>query len=94
MSEVPRLLQFPWQPGRSGHNRNPSSGSLKFPRLSYTRPGRKTWAECNVWTAWILGEVCGEGRFGNLHEAYRLRALEAALFMIGYELPRHDPRQP
>ena len=91
LSEVPKSLRFRWLAGKSNHNRNPSSGSLTFSPLSYTHQGRKTWAACNVWTAWILGEVCGEGRFGNLPEAYRLRALEAALFMIGYELPRHSP---
>ena len=87
--QVPELLRFRWLPGKGNHHRDPSAGCLSFKKLSHVDPRR--WAECNVWTAWILGEVCGEGRFGNLPEAYRLRALEAALFMIGYELPRHSP---
>ena len=90
--EVPELLRFRWLAGRGQHNRNPSSGPLKFPKLRHAAP--RGWAECNVRAAWILGKVCSEGRFGNPPEACRLRALEAALFMIGYELPRHDRRQP
>ena len=45
------------------------------------------WAECNVRAAWVLNAVSGEGKFGSLEPKRRLRALEAALFMIGYELP-------
>ena len=85
LREVPALLRFRWLAGKGNHNRNPSVGSLQFPRLSHTDPRR--WAECNVWAAWVLGEVACEGRFGKLCANRRLRALEAALFMIGYELP-------
>ena len=35
----------------------------------------------------MLGEVCREGKFGGLVQDRQLQALEAALFMIGYELP-------
>ena len=49
------------------------------------------WAECNIRAAWILGVVCREGRFGGLVQDRQLRALEAALFMIGYELPWWSP---
>ena len=85
LCEVPALLQFRWLAGKGNHNRNPSVGSLQFPRLSHTDPRR--WAECNVWAAWVLVEVACEGRFGELCANRRLRALEAALFMIGYQLP-------
>ena len=81
---VPELLQFRWLPGKGKHNRNPSVDSRQFPRLSHADPRR--WAECNIWAAWILGDVACEGRFGKL-PANHLRALEGALFMIGYELP-------
>ena len=47
----------------------------------------RMWAKCNIRAAWILGEVCREGKFGGLVQDRQLRALEAALFMIGYELP-------
>ena len=91
---VPKLLRFAWGPARLSpqrqeqHNRNPSWENLKFPRLSYGSIGSRKWAECNVWAAWVLGEVCSEGQFGKLASKHQLRAIEAALFMIGYELPR------
>ena len=85
LNSVPDLLHFRWGQARGPHNRDPSSGSLRFQMLTPAAP--PTWAECNVRAAWVLGEVCGEGRFGDLPPARRLRALEAALFMIGYELP-------
>lgn len=56
--------------------------------MSAASPRR--WAECNVRAAWVLGAVRREGRFGSLPPRRRPRALEAALFMIGYELPRPD----
>ena len=89
MGGVPEPLEFRWLDGKGNHNRNPSKGCLQFRRLSYTDP--RTWAKCNVRAAWILSEVCGEGRFGDLPDNRRPRALEAALFMIGYELPRDSP---
>ena len=85
LERVPPLLRFRWLRGRSAHNRDPSRGTLQFPRLKHGNP--RTWAECNVRAAWVLGAVRDEGRFGDLDPCRRLRALEAALFMIGYELP-------
>ena len=86
---IPDLLRFRWLAGRGGRNRNPSAGCLELPQLSHTNP--QTWAECNVRAAWILGVVRSEGEFGELPADRRLRALEAALFMIGYEIPRDSP---
>ena len=85
LGQVPEPLRFRWHPGQGGHNRNPSRDTLRFPKLNHGDP--RTWAECNVRAAWILGAVRDEGRFGDLDPRRRLRALEAALFMIGYELP-------
>ena len=85
LCQVPTRLRFRWGAARGRHNRNPSTRSLRFPGLTAANP--RTWAECNLRLAWILGEVCREGRFGNLVPHRQLRALEAALFMIGYELP-------
>ena len=84
LCKVPRLLRFRWLAGRGRHDRNPSAGSLCFQQLSHADP--RTWAECNVWAAWVLGAVSCKGRFGELDANRRLRAIEAALFMIGYEL--------
>ena len=89
LNSVPDLLHFRWGQARGDHNRDPSSGSLRFKMLPPAAPGK--WAECNVRAAWVLGEMCGEGRFGDLLPDRRLRALEAALFMIGYEIPEGRP---
>ena len=89
LCEIPRLLRFRWLAGRGRHDRNPSAGSLHFHRLSHADP--RMWAECNVWAAWVLGAVSCEGKFGELPVNRRLRAIEAALFMIGYELPSRAP---
>ena len=85
LRQVPTLLCFRWGVARGEQNRNPSMGALRFPGLTAANP--RMWAECNIRAAWILGEVCREGRFGGLVQDRQLRALEAALFMIGYELP-------
>lgn len=94
---VPKFLCFRRSPGKNNtRNRDPSFCTLKFPPFetpwkqdpSRARRRVRKWAECNLWTAWVLGEVKNEGRFGDLPPERRLCALEAALFMIGYELPR------
>ena len=86
LRQVPPLLCFRWGAAKGGkHNRNPSMDSLRFRGLTVANP--RTWAECNLWAAWILGEVCREGKFGGLVPHRQLRTLEAALFIIGYELP-------
>ena len=67
--------------------RNPSKGNLKFPPLT---PG----ADHAVWNrkaSWLLQDVLAkadaESCFNQLPPSGRLRALEAALFMIGYDIP-------
>ena len=83
VSTVPDLLAFRWSTGRGDRNRNPSRAPWCFGTLNTSRQ----WLECNLWAAWVLGAVKNEGKFGGLPQEHRLRALEAALFMIGYELP-------
>ena len=85
LCQVPTRLRFRWGAARGRHNRNPSTRALRFPGLTAANP--RMWAECNLGAAWILGEVCRKSRFGGLVPHRQLRALEAALFMIGYELP-------
>ena len=92
---IPPQLRFRWHRGKGSHNRDPSTPTLRFPRLGYKPPlGPRAWAECNLWAAWILGAVCDKGRFGGLPPGRRLRALEAALFMVGYELPTAVGKRP
>lgn len=93
-STTPEELAFPWAPAKESpralnpKRRNPSTGNLIFPRL---RQG-KHHAQWNLKASWILHAV-----LDNLSEDSKplnnrgpiapLRRVEAALFMIGYDLP-------
>ena len=88
-TEVAPLLHFRWSHGKGQQHRDPSSTKFKFETLQYCPQGRHEWVKCNLRLAWILGEVCNEGYFTKyLPPERRMRALESALFMIGYDLPR------
>jgi hypothetical protein len=97
---VPAELGFPWAPAKSTPNhpapkdRNPSSGALTFPKLS-SGPLHAQW---NLKASWILQAalLTPAGQASQFTSdpslatpALRLRALEAALFMIGYDLNQH-----
>ncbi len=84
---VPALLSFGVPPGRgdAGESRNPSDGFYEFPNIrgaQYTRH-----ADSNLKAAWILGKLAEieDGDFSKVPKNRRVRALEAALFMIGYQ---------
>lgn len=86
LSQVPELLAFPCLPAKQAVNarlkkvRNPSTASLCFPALI----GATEHAKWNLRASWVLDAAlarAGETRFGD-----NLRALEAALFMWGYDL--------
>jgi len=86
---IPPTLRFAWgaakgAPGGARKNRNPSTGTLRFPKL---RADVRQHARCNLMAAWLLGEISQRGAFGRLSAPERMRAVEAALFMIGYEVP-------
>ena len=86
LKAVPEPLIFRWQPGKASTTAIRPPARSSSPRLHASQP--RQWAQCNVQAAWLLGEVTGEGRFGELpSRRCRLRAIEATLFMIGYELP-------
>ena len=82
LGSVPANLAFPWGQGRS-RIRDASRGTLRYVRFN-GRPLLQ--AEWNLKAAWLVGELCQHGCFGKLPENQRLRALEAALFMIGYDV--------
>lgn len=94
LSQVPDGLRFPWSPAkesetaRNPKRRNPGKSSLQFPRL---RTGRHH-AEWNLKANWVLDAVINHPNsvVSDLNKtrdlASPLRALEAALFMIGYDL--------
>ena len=93
---VPEELKFPWAPAKESPNqknpkrRDPSIDKLRFPRLS---PGRKhaTW---NLKASWLLNYTleCADPDEDFKRAENPLRALEAALFMIGYDLPKPGTR--
>lgn len=86
--EVPGGLRFPCGAAKEAQDmlrpkqRNPSEGNLRFPRL---QPGVEH-ARWNLRVSWLLSEVISktQSAFKKLDDP--LRALEAALFMIGYDL--------
>ncbi|WP_321880373.1 hypothetical protein [Paraburkholderia bannensis] len=100
LKSVPAELQFPWAPARSASNavnpplRDPRQGPFDFPRLAGA--GAKRYASWNLRASWLLAAIAkrasgGDSGFARIEsDASRLRALEAALFMIGYDLVRSD----
>lgn len=85
-SKLPASLAFPWAPGVGKANRNPSSNNFQFPTIQSLGPkGHATW---NIKANWIINEVINKcvGSATWL-TGEPVRQLEAALFMIGYEIP-------
>lgn len=89
---VPNELGFAWGKGKEStykssleNKRNPSQGKYIFPELQ-NNPKRHT--ENNIRANWLLKEILErtDSRFNKLAESLQLRALEAALFMIGYDV--------
>lgn len=87
LDKVPGLLRFAYGNSKGGTNRNPSTGNYTFPLLR-NMGYYDNHIENNLKANWLLGEVLRRpSKFNDLPEKRRLRALEAALFMIGYEVP-------
>ena len=94
LSNVPQALCFPWAAAKEAPNaaapkqRNPGVGSLQFKGL---RSGAHH-ALWNLRTNWVLSAVLAhpaakDSPFHSVAAPHNpLRALEAALFMIGYDL--------
>ena len=86
---IPEALRFGWVPARAradgGPHREPGSALLRFPRLGVDQ---LLHARCNVKAARLFGELATFDCFGALPPARRVRAIEAALFMVGYDLPQ------
>ncbi|GGG05468.1 hypothetical protein [Paenibacillus abyssi] len=93
LNEVPVELVFAWGKGRestyissSQNKRNPGSVKYSFPELMYKNPERHT--ENNIRANWLLSEIVNNtnSKFNDLDKKVRMRALESALFMIGYKV--------
>jgi hypothetical protein len=89
-SALAELLAFSWMPAkeapsrRDPKTRNPSRGPYRFARVNNSSVVHVLW---NVRASWILTEVLRKSEKLCFHgKANPLRALEAALFMWGYDL--------
>lgn len=88
---VPERLAFLWGDGDGASKlRDPSRGAYKFGKLYGGRYGSKPWARVNVWANWILCEARDKAGATWCSGPDGLRKLEAALFMLGYDLSRAD----
>jgi hypothetical protein len=92
LEKVPNELAFAWGKGKestykssSMNKRNPSKENYVFPELM-NNPKRHT--ENNIRANWLLREIADitDSKFNKLEKALQMRAIEASLFMIGYEV--------
>jgi len=86
LKTLPEVLKFPFGVAKGKQNRNPSIKDTiyKFSLLS----NNKKHAQWNVRANWILTEAAGKVEtFAGYTEQESLRAIEAALFMVGYDIP-------
>lgn len=92
LERVPDELIFAWGKGKestykpsSMNKRNPSKNTYIFPELS-NNPKRHI--ENNIRANWLLKEIIDEtnSKFNQLDKDIQMRALEASLFMIGYDI--------
>ena len=81
--EVPAALAFGIPPSQARAPRDPSCGALVFPRIWTPR----RYAESNVMAAWLLDVLSQQSPVVEL-ESERQRALQSAMFMIGYTVYR------
>ncbi|SIT51350.1 conserved hypothetical protein [Paraburkholderia piptadeniae] len=86
---VPEVLAFRWgeqrpRPGQPSVPRNPSGEGFKFGRLSSA--GSRRWAELNIRANWILRAARDQAGAKWCRGRYGLRHIEAALFMLGYQI--------
>lgn len=77
-------LCFPWAPGASTMNRNPSTELLHFKQLANRS---RFHAEWKIRAGWLLGAACDAAHSDWCKGDAGLRRVEAALFMIGYDIP-------
>ena len=78
-AEVPAQLRFGLPSSQGRVRRDPSCGSIVFPRIWSPR----RYAQSNVMAAWLLDALAANPPFAWLGDD-RLRAIQSAMFMIGY----------
>lgn len=77
-------LCFPWAPGASTMNRNPSTELLHFKQLANRS---RFHAEWKIRASWLIRAACEQASNPWSKGDDGLRRVEAALFMIGYDIP-------
>jgi hypothetical protein len=87
---IPHELRVAWTTGRGEQVRNPSNDRYEFPKLRVYKEG--DYLENNIRANWLMSLVASstKSKFRNIDEPFRLRALEKALFMIGYDIREKD----
>ncbi len=100
LEEIPEHLHFRWMPAKEAKSkklRNASVGKLKFSGVNKEH----NHADSNIRANWLFSELFSnseylgnqaEGKtFGSLqNKQEKMRALESAFFMIGYDLTGHQ----
>ncbi|MFC3531276.1 hypothetical protein ACFOLG_03690 [Vogesella facilis] len=81
---LPEALCFPWAPGASTMNRNPSTDMLHFKQLANRS---RFHAEWKIQASWIACAALQRASAAWCSGPNALRHFEAALFMLGYEIP-------
>lgn len=88
IGHLPSILRFAYAKGRNFNvHRNPSKGIYIFPLLR-----ADNYIENNIKFNWLINELLSSypsSAFNQLPQSRQMRALDAALFMIGYEIPLH-----
>jgi hypothetical protein len=93
LDKIPSELDFGWMEFRGENRRDASVGSYKFSRIGNNH---QRHASSNIRANWIFEQVLPTSAvpsgelFEKLPEAERMRALESAFFMIGYDLGSHE----
>jgi hypothetical protein len=85
---LPEELCFPWAPGASTMNRNPSTDLLHFKQLANRS---RFHAEWKIRASWVVNAALAQSRASWCQEPDALRKFESALFMLGYEIPTSSP---
>ena len=78
LEQIPEQLRLGVPPNQGKVDRNP----FGFPDITWTQ--QRKYADSNLKTAWLLGDLADRGAFATLPVERRVWALQAALFMIGY----------
>jgi len=91
------LISFRWLGAKSGKSGNPANRNPSKPENNYIFDKINTHsqhAEWNVKANWVLAAALERsgGKFAGYTGQKALRAVEAALFMIGYDIPSDNPQ--